>query len=178
MKRTAIVTGASRGIGRAIVLALAEEGFDVAAVALPEPDRMTGLEKAVTATGRRFAPYALDIADLDAHGAVLDDIAGTFGEIDGLVNDAGVSVLRILQPGAVRKLVERVERITFRGASARDHGQEVLYVTERAVFRLGESGLELIEIAPGAEVGRDILPHMGFAPRIGPLRPMPLAVFE
>jgi acyl CoA:acetate/3-ketoacid CoA transferase len=85
--------------------------------------------------------------------------------------------LRILQPGKVRKFVNRVEHITFSGAFARAHGQEVLYITERAVFRLGEPGLEIVEVAPGIEIDRDILPHMGFAPRIGPIRPMPAESF-
>jgi acyl CoA:acetate/3-ketoacid CoA transferase len=85
--------------------------------------------------------------------------------------------LGILQPGKVRKFVNRVEHITFSGAFARAHGQEVLYITERAVFRLGEPGLEIVEVAPGIEIDRDILPHMGFAPRIGPIRPMPAESF-
>jgi acyl CoA:acetate/3-ketoacid CoA transferase len=85
--------------------------------------------------------------------------------------------LRILQPGKVKKFVNRVEHITFSGAFARARGQEVLYITERAVFRLGEPGLEIVEVAPGIEIDRDILPHMGFAPGIGPVRPMPTESF-
>lgn len=85
--------------------------------------------------------------------------------------------LRVLQPGRVRKLVERVEHVTFSGAFARARGQEVLYVTERAVFRLTASGLELAEVAPGIEVDRDVLPQMGFRPKVGALRPMPAESF-
>ena len=73
--------------------------------------------------------------------------------------------------------MDRVEHVTFSGAFARARGQEVLFVTERAVFRLGEPGLEIVEVAPGIEIDRDILPHMGFAPRIGPVRPMPAESF-
>jgi NAD(P)-dependent dehydrogenase (short-subunit alcohol dehydrogenase family) len=94
MNRTALVTGASRGIGRAIALALAEEGFDIAAVALPDAERMAALGEQVAAAGRRFASHALDIAHLDAHPAVLDRICAEFGDIDCLVNNAGVSVVR------------------------------------------------------------------------------------
>ena len=72
----------------------------------------------------------------------------------------------------------QVERITFSAAFARARGQEVLYVTERAVFRLAESGVELIEVAPGIDVQEDILPHMGFTPRMAAVRPMPLDVFR
>jgi acyl CoA:acetate/3-ketoacid CoA transferase len=85
--------------------------------------------------------------------------------------------LTVLQPGKVRKFVEHVERITFAASYARRTGQEVLYITERAVFRLVEQGLELIEVAPGIEVGRDILPYMDFRPYIASVTVMPLAVF-
>lgn len=86
--------------------------------------------------------------------------------------------LTVAQPGKVRKFVDRVERITFSGEFARKHRQDVLYVTERAVFRLGAQGLELIEIAPGIEIERDILPFMDFRPCIAAVGTMPVSVFE
>jgi NAD(P)-dependent dehydrogenase (short-subunit alcohol dehydrogenase family) len=92
MARTAIVTGASRGIGHAIALALAEEGFDIAAVALPDPQPMSELAAKVTALGRRFEPFELDIGDLARHGDVLDRVVALFGSVECLINDAGVSV--------------------------------------------------------------------------------------
>jgi acyl CoA:acetate/3-ketoacid CoA transferase len=101
---------------------------------------------------------------------------GTFDAQGARVEWAG-GRLRVLQPGRVRKLVGRVERITFSGAFARSRGQEVLYVTERAVLRLGGAGMELVEVAPGVEIDRDIRPHMGFAPLVGEVRPMPAECF-
>ncbi len=86
--------------------------------------------------------------------------------------------LRIVKPGKIQKFVQAVERITFSADYARQHGQEVLYVTERCVFRLDPEGLRLIEIAPGVEIERDILPFMAFRPIIGDLKKMDLAAFQ
>jgi acyl CoA:acetate/3-ketoacid CoA transferase len=85
--------------------------------------------------------------------------------------------LRIVKHGKIQKFVGAVERITFSGAYARQHGQEVLYVTERCVFQLDPEGLRLIEIAPGIEIERDILPFMAFRPIIGDVKRMNHAVF-
>ncbi len=85
--------------------------------------------------------------------------------------------LVVEHPGKVRKFVQQVERVTFSASYARRIGQEVLYITERAVFRLAEKGLALIEAAPGMEIERDILPYMGFRPEIGTVRKMPPEVF-
>jgi propionate CoA-transferase len=68
----------------------------------------------------------------------------------------------IRKEGRVRKFVRKVEQITLSGRSAREKGQKVLYVTERCVFRLSDHGLELIEIAPGINPAKDILPQMEF----------------
>lgn len=86
--------------------------------------------------------------------------------------------LSVLQAGKVRKFVDHVERITFSADFARRHGQDVLYITERAVFRLASEGLELIEIAPGIEIERDILPFMEFRPSMSAVGAMPVSVFE
>jgi acyl CoA:acetate/3-ketoacid CoA transferase len=85
--------------------------------------------------------------------------------------------LSIVSPGKVRKFVERVERITFSGEYARRRGQEVLYVTERAVLRLGRHGPALIEIAPGLDLERDVLRHMDFRPDVSELQEMPAESF-
>ena len=72
----------------------------------------------------------------------------------------------ILQEGQVRKFVTRVEHLTFSGNLAREHGKPVYYITERALFRLSPDGVELIEIAPGIDLERDILTQMEFEPII------------
>lgn len=77
---------------------------------------------------------------------------------------SGDGALAIEKPGAIRKFVRSVDQITFSGPQAISQGQEILYVTERAVFRLCPEGLELTEIAPGADLQRDVLGEMQFAP--------------
>jgi propionate CoA-transferase len=72
--------------------------------------------------------------------------------------------LEILREGKIKKFIKQVEHITFSGRYAQRTGQKVLYITERAVFRLSENGLELIEIAPGIDIQKDILAHMDFMP--------------
>ncbi len=87
--------------------------------------------------------------------------------------------LTIQREGLARKFVGEVEHRTFSGAYARKRGQPVLYITERCVFRLGDEGLELVEIAPGIDVERDILAHMDFHPHIAAeLRLMDARIFR
>ncbi|MFM6399469.1 MAG: acyl CoA:acetate/3-ketoacid CoA transferase, partial [Planktothrix sp.] len=81
--------------------------------------------------------------------------------------------LKILREGSVKKFVNKVEQIGFSADSRYRRSKEVLYITERAVFRLLDNGLELIEIAPGIEIERDILPLMSFRPLIQKVRNMP-----
>jgi acyl CoA:acetate/3-ketoacid CoA transferase len=86
--------------------------------------------------------------------------------------------LKILRAGTVKKIVPRVERITFSADFARSRGHEVLYVTERAVFRLAAEGLTLVEIAPGIDLEADVLAQMPFRPLVGDVRTMPVEVFR
>ena len=72
--------------------------------------------------------------------------------------------LRILSEGNVRKFVDEVEHRTFSGTYAVQRDQPVLYVTERCVFKLTREGLELIEVAPGIDIDREILAQMDFRP--------------
>ncbi|SED21666.1 propionate CoA-transferase [Rhizobiales bacterium GAS188] len=75
-------------------------------------------------------------------------------------------VTAIARDGEKPKLVPKVEQITYSGRFGRERKQKVLYVTERAVFRLAADGLELIEIAPGVDIERDIMARMGFRPAV------------
>ena len=96
---------------------------------------------------------------------------------DGLEVDVAAGRVTIRREGRVRKFVDRVEQVSFSGDLARQRGQDVLYVTERAVFRLGPDGMELIEVAPGIDVERDVIGQMGFHPILRNVRSMPAHVF-
>ncbi len=80
----------------------------------------------------------------------------------GLDVDVSDGRLQIKTEGRHSKFVEGVEQITFSAKLSRDRRQTVLYVTERAVFRLGDAGLELIEVAPGINIDREIKALMPF----------------
>lgn len=85
--------------------------------------------------------------------------------------------LQISAEGRARKFGKAVEQITFSGKRAMRLGQPVLYVTERCVLRLGPEGISLVEVAPGVDIERDILAHMGFAPHIGDVAQMDPRIF-
>jgi propionate CoA-transferase len=87
--------------------------------------------------------------------------------------------LRILKEGGNCKFIEEVEHRTFSGEQAVARGQTVLYITERCVFRLTAGGLEVIEIAPGIDLERDVLAQMRFAPLVSPnLKLMDARIFR
>jgi propionate CoA-transferase len=85
--------------------------------------------------------------------------------------------LRIVREGKHIKFVERLGQVTFSGPLAAEREQDVLYVTERCVFRLTPAGLELAEVAPGINVERDILARLPFAPIVRTPALMDAAIF-
>jgi len=87
----------------------------------------------------------------------------TAGDLD-IGWDGGRTIIR--REGRHRKFVPKLEQVCYAADLGRARGQVVLFVTERAVFRIGASGLELIEIAPGLDAERDVIAHMGFRPAV------------
>ncbi|MEN9572456.1 MAG: hypothetical protein RL514_311 [Verrucomicrobiota bacterium] len=163
--------------------------------------------EAVTDQPSQFDFYdggGLDIAvlgagEVDAEGNVnVSTFAGRFAGVGGFVNitqsarrlvfcctfRAGElevamenGALRIVREGRHAKFVSRVQQVCFHGPSALARGQQVLFVTERAVFELTPQGLRLTEVAPGIELARDILPQMEFKPVIETPCAMPVECF-
>ncbi|EHQ89501.1 acyl CoA:acetate/3-ketoacid CoA transferase [Desulfosporosinus youngiae] len=101
---------------------------------------------------------------------------GTF--TDGAELEIADGKLTIVKEGKRKKFVSDVEQITFSGKYAAKDGQSVLYVTERAVFQLTAEGLELIEIAPGVDLEKDILRSMDFKPIIKEVKSMSPEIFQ
>jgi len=90
---------------------------------------------------------------------------GTF-TASGCKFDFSDHKLTILQEGKIKKMVGEVAQYSFNGKIARGKGQEVYIVTERAVFKLIDKKVTLIEIAPGLDLQKDVLDQMGFTPEI------------
>ncbi len=102
---------------------------------------------------------------------------GTF-TAGGLTTEVRNGEIAILTEGRHRKFVASVGQITFSGALAAERGKEVFYVTERCVFALGPDGLDLIEVAPGIDLEKDVLALMPFQPRVDNPKTMEPALFR
>jgi propionate CoA-transferase len=148
-------------------------GLDIAFLGFGEIDR-AGNVNVSKLGGLTVGPGGfIDIAQ-NARKVVF---CGTF-DTKGAELATGDGKLRVVRQGSVRKLVRQVEQITFSGAVALARKQEVVYVTERAVFQLRADGLTLLEIAPGVDLERDVLGNMEFAPIVpAGITPMLAAYF-
>lgn len=142
---------------------------------------------------------ALGAAQIDSHGNVnVSQFGRRFVGVGGFINIAqnarrlvfcatmtagGLKIavehgqLRIVHEGEVVKFVPHVDQISFSADHARSNGQHVLYVTERAVFQLAADGLELIEVAPGIDLERQVLGILKFKPIIRNVGLMPSSCF-
>lgn len=92
----ALITGASRGIGRAIAIALAADGYDIAGMAraprdAAQPRPLDEVGARVAERGRRWLPIEADVSDLDGHPGVMALVDATFGRLDVFVSNAGVA---------------------------------------------------------------------------------------
>lgn len=121
MKKVALITGASRGIGRGIALTLARHGYDIAGVATnPDPANTESgiyeVKAQVEKLGQQLHPIRGDVSCLEDHPRILAEAVDTFGHVDVLVNNAGVSLAKrydILETTA--ESYDRVMGINLRG---------------------------------------------------------------
>jgi len=148
-------------------------GLDLACLGMAQADTTGNVN--VSRFGRRLAGAGGFINISQNAKRLL--FAGTF-TAGGLEIEIRDGKLVIVTEGKSRKFIDRVEQITFSGTYAAEIGQPVYYVTERCVFRRTPDGVELVEIAPGIDPERDILPHMGFRPIMSEPRLMNELIFR
>ncbi len=148
-------------------------GLDFAALGAAQVDQYGNVN--VSKFGDRFAGVGgfVNIAQ-NAAKVIFCGTMTTDGLMVRLVNGR----LQIVREGRVRKFVKSVEQIGFAADARYRRAKEVYYVTERAVFRLGGDGIELIEIAPGIDLEQDVLAQMEFRPVIRQVRLMPEYCFS
>ncbi|MCB2228701.1 MAG: acyl CoA:acetate/3-ketoacid CoA transferase [Desulfarculaceae bacterium] len=148
-------------------------GLDLAFLGMAQVDRQGNVN--VSKFGSRLAGAGGFINISQNAGKVV--FMGTFNAC-GLLVAANNDCLCISQEGTQAKFIRQVEQVTFSGARAASLGRQVIYVTERCVFRLTPEGLLLTEVAPGLDLEEHILSKMEFAPLVAPdLRPMDPMLF-
>ncbi|HEU4443666.1 MAG TPA: CoA-transferase, partial [Nitrososphaeraceae archaeon] len=133
--------------------------IDAASLGFLQVDREGNVNPSML-PNRIFGPGGFPVI---AGGAPRTYFAGAFSAGQAKI-DIVDGKLRIVKDGAIQKFVETVFKVVFSGHQAIKYGHEILYVTERAVFRLAKEGIILEEVAPGIDIDKDIISKMSFVP--------------
>ncbi|WP_262282621.1 SDR family NAD(P)-dependent oxidoreductase [Micromonospora sp. MA102] len=158
--KVALVTGGSRGIGAAVALRLAREGADVALTYERRSDRAAELVEQIKAAGRRALAVPADSADPAAVRAAVDRVAGEFGRLDVLVNNAGVLLtgpVTELGPDEVERTIAVNVRAPFVFAQAAvrhmTDGGRIVSIGSNVAERAVVPGLALYSMSKTALLG-------------------------
>jgi propionate CoA-transferase len=138
-------------------------GLDLAFLSFAQVDSMGSVNVS------RFGEKVIGVGGFQniAQNAKTIVFSGTFtAGRQEIIWDDGETSIRM--DGDLFKFVKELDQVSYSGAYAQSLGQRALYITERAVFQRGSQGLELIEIAPGVNLERDVLAKMGFRPVVSP----------
>lgn len=147
--------------------------IDIASLGFLQVDKLGNVNPSIL-PDRIFGPGGFPVI---AGGAPKTFFAGAFTAGPKKIDIVNNNKLSIVQDGSP-KFVDRVYKIIFSGPQAVKYQKEIVYVTERAVFRLTERGLVLEEISPGIDIDKDILVKMEFVPIIAsPLKQMDERLF-
>ena len=148
-------------------------GIDLAALGAIEIDQQGNVN--ITQFGDRFAGVGGFVNITQNARRVVFCAPFRVKGLDVEVDDGS---LKITNEGLIPKFVKSVQQVAFHGPSAIERGQEVFYVTERAVFQLTSDGLALIETAPGIDLQTQILDQMEFSPLVKNPATMPSECFK
>lgn len=114
MKRCALITGASGGIGSEIALRLAKDGFNIAACYCSDENGIAQLEKKLAQTDAEYKVYKADVSDFNTIKEVFADAAEVFGGVSVLVNNAGIAQQKLFTD-ITQEEFDRITAVNFKG---------------------------------------------------------------
>ena len=148
--------------------------IDAASLGFLQVDRKGNVNPSIL-PDRIFGPGGFPVI---AGGAPRIYFAGSFrgGKTEFTITNN--DEVKILNDGSIPKFVENVYKIAFSGHHAATYGQEILYITERGVFRLSNTEITLEEVAPGIDLDKDIISKMCFMPKMNSIKKMDERIFK
>jgi acyl CoA:acetate/3-ketoacid CoA transferase len=151
-------------------------GFDMSLLSFLQIDRSGSVNVSKLGARPHVTAGAGGFVDITARAKTIV-YSGYFTAGAGL--DIADGALVVAKEGKVKKLVDEVEQVSFSGPRAIAQGQDIVYVTERCVMRLTPEGLNVVEVAPGVDLERDVLGQSQFPLRVaGDVKTMDPALFH